>query len=334
MNLSNTAINKIGDTIRRGIKDVEYEDSVDALNVWREAHVKLMDEYYDKCVRIMLTDESTRNIIVAQRLKRLPTIIGKLNRFKTMRLSSMQDIAGVRMIVRDMDQLAEVEKIIRKWKNFERVRDYINDPKSDGYRCKHFIFKKDGMYVEIQLRTQMQHIWATSVETVDIFRSSSMKFGGGETYWRDFFRQTSSAFAIAEGTNPVRCYSGKSLNEICTLLKETMDEHRIGQSLNAIEITKLISVDEHIEKNAYYLVLDLDFNKKTCYVASFKEPEYDLAVREYQTLERKLDQGKSVVLVSVSDIKRLDEAYPNYFLNLRFFNESIKFMLEMNKKRG
>ena len=84
----------------------------------------------------------------------------------------------------------------------------------------------------------------------------------------------------------------------------------------------------------YYLVLDLDFNKKTCYVASFKEPEYDLAVREYQTLERKLDQGKSVVLVSVSDIKGLDEAYPNYFLNLRFFNESIKFMLEMNKKRG
>lgn len=38
------------------------------------------------------------------------------------------------------------------------------------FATKHFIFEKNGMSVEIQLRTQFQHIWATSVETIDIFR--------------------------------------------------------------------------------------------------------------------------------------------------------------------
>lgn len=332
--MSNTAINKVGNVIRRGKDEPGYEDAVKTLNAWRESHIHLMDEFYDRCVRIMLTNESTRNIIVAQRLKRLPTIIGKLNRFKTMRLSSMQDIAGVRMIVRDMEQLAQVEKIIRGWREPLKVRDYIKNPKDDGYRCRHFIFKKDGMCVEIQLRTQIQHIWATSVETVDVFRGSSMKFGRDRTYWRDFFRQTSSAFAIAEGEKPVREYSKKNLSEICSIIEMTMKKHKINQSLHAIEIAKMISADEHIDKDAYYLVLDLDFDKKTCYVSGYKESDYDMAVLEYQSLEKNLEKNKSVVLIVVSDIKRLNDAYPNYFLNLRFFNELVKFMLEKNKKRG
>ena len=143
MDLSNTTINKVGDIIRIGKNNPEYNNAIKTLNVWRELHGPLLDEYYDKCTKLTKTD-ATKNIIVAQRLKRLPTIIGKLNRFKTMRLSSMQDIAGVRLIVRDMKQLMEVERKISKWKNLDRVKDYINTPKFDGYRGKHFIFKKDG----------------------------------------------------------------------------------------------------------------------------------------------------------------------------------------------
>lgn len=32
--------------------------------------------------------------------------------------------------------------------------------------AKHFILEKNGMSVEIQLRTQLQHIWTTSVEAM------------------------------------------------------------------------------------------------------------------------------------------------------------------------
>ncbi len=333
MDLSNSAINRIGDIIRQGSNAARYDEAIETLNAWRESHGELMDEYYEKCVRLTQSN-STKNIIVAQRLKRLPTIVDKLNRFKGMKLARMQDVAGVRLIVRDMEQLSQIEKHLRRWRHLMWVRDYIGNPKIDGYRGKHFIFKKNGMYVEVQLRTQVQHIWATSVETVDVFRGSSIKTNGSSTYWRDFFRQTSSALAIAERAVMVKGFENMSLKETCEVIGETMRKHKIGQSLQAIEISGQTYVMMNRTRDAYYLVLDLDFKKKVCRISSFKENEYNLAVEEYKKLEHNMKRNNSIVLVSVSDMKKLNDAYPNYFLNLRYFNELIGFLLEKNKKRG
>ena len=208
-NMSNTALNKIGDIIRAQRYDSDYENAVKALNNWREVHGAILDSYYDKCVKLAKKIDKN-NIIVAQRLKRLPTIIGKLNRFEDMRLSSMQDIAGVRIIVSDMKQLSTIEKRISRWRNLKRVKDYISNPKASGYRGKHFIFEKNGMFIEVQLRTQFQHIWATSVETIDIFRGTTLKEKDDNSYWHDFFCQVSSIFAIAEGTPAISVYNDES----------------------------------------------------------------------------------------------------------------------------
>ena len=48
---------------------------------------------------------------------------------------------------------------------FYRINDYIANPKSDGYRSIHLIYKYknqripdwDGLLVEVQLRTKLQH---------------------------------------------------------------------------------------------------------------------------------------------------------------------------------
>lgn len=146
--MSNTALNKIGDIIRAQRHDSDYKNAVEELNNWREAHGAILDSYYNKCVKLSKKIDKN-DIIVAQRLKRLPTIIGKLNRFENMRLSSMQDIAGVRIIASDMKQLSAIEKRISKWRHLIRVKDYIDNPKDSGYRGKHFIFEKNGMFTEI-----------------------------------------------------------------------------------------------------------------------------------------------------------------------------------------
>ena len=104
MKLSNSKLNKIGDIIRSDAGNPKYTEALKILNDWREDHGPILDKYYDKCAKLSGKIDKN-NIIVAQRLKRLPTIISKLNRFKTMRLSSMHDIAGVRIIVNDMEQL-------------------------------------------------------------------------------------------------------------------------------------------------------------------------------------------------------------------------------------
>ena len=57
----------------------------------------------------------------------------------------------------------------------------------------------NGMLVEIQLRTQLQHYWATAVETVGIFTGEALKSSQGNLDWQEFFRLASSWFALREG---------------------------------------------------------------------------------------------------------------------------------------
>lgn len=59
---------------------------------------------------------------------------------------------------------------VRKNYNLLLVKISLFAFASVAIAAKHFIFEKNGMSVEIQLRTQFQHIWTTSVETIDIFR--------------------------------------------------------------------------------------------------------------------------------------------------------------------
>jgi len=92
---------------------------------------------------------------VTQRLKRFPTILDKLVREPTMALSKMEDIGGVRAVLMDQRQVDRVRDCLQhaqRW-NIRRVRDHFECPKDDGYRAVHVIVKKDGCYVEIQLRT-------------------------------------------------------------------------------------------------------------------------------------------------------------------------------------
>lgn len=331
MKLSNSAINKIGDIIRKKEAGKEYDEALATLNTWRESHGRTLDEFYDKCVELSEQIDK-QNIIVAQRLKRLPTIIGKLNRYRTMRLSSMQDIAGVRIIVSDMEQLKLIEAHIQTWEGLSRVSDYIKKPKSSGYRGRHFIFKKDKMFVEIQLRTQLQHLWATTVETTDIFRGSSLKEKNDNTCWHDFFCQVSSIFAISEMTTPVWIYRKLGLEEICNLLAVNLVKNQIHTQITSFAVTEPIILNKVVE-SAYYAVISLDLNKREAHVTSYKEDEYHLAFSNYIKMERRKSDDKQAVLVAVSQIKKIHEAYPNYFMDLGAFLNIIKFILEKSRKK-
>lgn len=331
MKITNSAINKIGDIIRKNENDVNYVDAVATLNIWRESHGEILDEYYDKCVKMAAVID--KNIIVAQRLKRLPTIIGKLNRFKSMRLSSMQDIAGVRIIVDDIVQMKIVERRIKRWVDLVKVSDYIDRPKKSGYRGKHFIFKKDDMYVEIQLRTQLQHLWATAVETTDIFRGASLKERDDSSCWHDFFCQVSSVFAIAERTPAVTAYKGYSMSKICELLGANMKKNKIDIQIKSYAVVAPIINDERT-RGAYYVVISLDFDSRKANVAGYKESEYHLAFDEYKRREESEDTNGQTVLVAVNQIRKIREAYPNYFMNLNTFLGIITFVLEKNRKEG
>jgi hypothetical protein len=100
-----------------------------------------------------------------------------------------------------------------------KTDDYIAQPKEDGYRSVHLALryqteessylKFNGHRVEIQIRTILQHLWATAAEMLLIFGKvpirSSQRFrpqhqrSEEETdLWRGFFKLMSNGMAGLE----------------------------------------------------------------------------------------------------------------------------------------
>jgi ppGpp synthetase/RelA/SpoT-type nucleotidyltranferase len=140
-----------------------------------------------------------RTWTVGQRLKAMPTILDKLVRHPRMELARMHDIGGCRGVLSDQ---AAVDRVItrlqRRWKLREHVWDYVAEPKADGYRAKHLAAIKDGVLIEIQLRTTTQHRWAELVERFDRDHRLELKAGRADDMTRDLFASISELLRLQE----------------------------------------------------------------------------------------------------------------------------------------
>lgn len=179
-------------------EDSELWAAIHAVDWWRARHARPLARtnaglryYVDKAA-------PHAQVNVTQRLKRFLTIVNKLERHPTMKLTNMEDIGGVRAVLMTQDQVDFVVQELRRqarW-NVTRVREYVSGrdpgPKSDGYRAVHVTVEKNGCYIEIQLRTPWQDTWAQSVEQDTRRLRAGLKFGSGPADLREYFR------AIAE----------------------------------------------------------------------------------------------------------------------------------------
>jgi len=168
----------------------QYVEALQVINNWRSAHSYPLLNF-----RVNLAHKLRRicpTAIIAQRIKRLASIEAKLMRQST-QLSQMQDIGGCRAIVNNVKQvelLVEAYKRSRFAHVFKGTKDYIDSPKRDGYRGIHLIYQYkalesqnaayDKLRVEFQLRTKVQHAWATGVEAVGIFTNQALKSNVGD----------------------------------------------------------------------------------------------------------------------------------------------------------
>ena len=82
--------------------------------------------------------------IVAQRLKRVPSITHKLQRYPKMQLSRMQDIGGARAVVPKIKDVDNVRELYRKSSARHKLaneKDYVRHPKASGYRGIHLVYR-------------------------------------------------------------------------------------------------------------------------------------------------------------------------------------------------
>jgi putative GTP pyrophosphokinase len=153
-------------------------------------------------VRQFVSSESSQ-IIVAQRLKRLPTILDKLGRHPNMKLTRMQDIGGCRAIL--AGGVPEVAAVIRRMRknaktwHIRSIDDYGAEPRVTGYRGVHVTVERDDRLVEIQLRTRREHQWAMEVERVGARNGyPHLKDGNGPQDLLDYFRLVGRIIAMQD----------------------------------------------------------------------------------------------------------------------------------------
>ena len=124
------------------------------------------------------------------RIKQLSSVIAKLRRMPT-KLSGLDDIAGVRAVMQsDSDVNALVLQLATE--QVKRVRDY-RERDRNGYRAVHLtLLSESGKSVELQLRTEIQHVWAGLSERRAAVVDHAVKYGGGPQEEQDVLRELST----------------------------------------------------------------------------------------------------------------------------------------------
>lgn len=332
---SREEFNKAGDNLIYPSIDSldEWQKAFSVIGNWRSSH-----SFPLRTIRYGIYHKAKRidpHSIVVQRLKRIYSIHLKLRRFKHLKLSDLQDIGGCRAV---MKTVADVKKLVDSYKcseirhELDDEDDYISNPKKSGYRSHHLIYRYqsdrneiyNNLKIEIQIRSQLQHAWATAVETVGGFVGQALKSSQGEQDWLRFFALMGTAIAARENTPPVPNTPSSSTHlksELLEYVKKLDVENRLEMYNAAIRATK----QEH-SKDAQFFLLLLDARNHTLEVKGYRRNELKAAQDEYTQIEAKSPQneGMDVVLVSGNSLKEIEQAYPNYFLDTTLFLGVLK----------
>jgi hypothetical protein len=192
---------------RRGDRDVAIDptdvDDIRARGVlewWRSAHVGPMlevAETVESMVPELEVGPGERLKAVSSRAKRLDAMLDKLLR-EPGKLADMADIGGVRAVLNSQDESDDVAARLATVLDVRRVRDWVRNPRSTGYRAIHLHVRQHGRLIEVQLRTFGQDAWANVVEEESRLSGVNYKAGQGDADVLRLFSCIADGFAAFE----------------------------------------------------------------------------------------------------------------------------------------
>lgn len=330
---SKGAVNRAGDAIRA---DNLTPGQTIILESWRMAHQRVIHTFE----ALLRTRAKNLPIEVAQRLKRRNTIVDKLMRFPRMELARMDDIAGCRLIFKSIEDIyefrnklhrAKFNHVLRNGDNKDKY-DYIKSPSDRGYRGVHDIYeyraKKgrdtscNGLLIEIQYRTDVQHAWATAVEVITQITENEPKFNrGDQRYIRLFCLAGEMLARVHEGmTGRIPALSNADLiSEFDKLDNEIM----VMSLLTSLMVHKWASE----KAKAAHVILQLSKD------GGLKTHNYDLELEASKALLEleKTYPDDNIVLVGAKTAAEIASAFRNYFNDVGDF---LSLMHKAHKMLG
>lgn len=348
-NISNRQLDREGAIlISESASSQEKAAAQTIVNDWRASYSLPLRATYAVLRRSAL--ETNSSAVVSRRLKRMESIVRKLHRGQDAhgKLSRMQDIGGCRAV---LGNIADVRSMIHRYcalvdsPSYVRCDNYIDHPKVDGYRGVHFVLQYhsdtprysdwNGKKIEIQLRTALQHAWSTSVETVDLFSGQDLKNGGGDPKWKRFFALASTVFALQEDA-PIVPETSSDLNQLGIELGALWIEldvlHKMvgwSRTVHSLEDIKRGNYEPSISQMSTFLVV-MDVDRHELVVTPYSNEEMVYANSDYIHAEQTIRDGRKgyAVLVSVSALEQLRDAYPN------FYGDTTRFVREISSFLG
>ena len=302
-------------------------------NSFRDSHV-----YPMRGIRVSVAHRMRRlgvKGLVASRPKRMSSIRRKLAEGSN-NLDQMNDLGGCRIIADDNEGVQAILASIRgEFKHtIRREYPYIEEPKPDGYRSHHIVFDYvgsgkteayHGRRIELQVRTRLQHCWATAVEAMGLFRDEDFKHDEGDPDWLRLFALVSAEFSHVEdcpvhADMPGRNDRVREIRDLNARLKATaaLDDLRI--------MTNYVETYLHGEERFFLIRYGKDHQVRVeGYTSAL------LGANTLRGIEEQIVVGENdskVVLVEVDKIEKLVETYPNYFGDVSLFVRNLREICE------
>lgn len=314
---------------------------------WREKHFPATGKCFGEVVECA---EQFENAVAVYRLKRMASIIKKLQRpERKFELGALDDIGGCRLIVETVGDVYAAAKWLNDRLEIKAIKDYVEKQQSSGYRSYHAIYNVPGdagVYrIEVQIRTRLQHLWATAVEAVgeiyDIeYKSPHVRKGlRGEAALRDrFLRLASRLLADEEGAAAVPD-TPESSDEVRDELRALSEHTSLLDDLKAARNGVSVVCSNTDVENYFLLCLvrELQFFDIVGY-SHFKD-----AVDEYFRIENpepsrvqvRANSGGSVlepsfdnvVLVRAQSVEQVRDSYLNYTLRVGQFVDHVEWLI-------
>ena len=257
----------------------------------------------------------------------------------------MHDFAGCRMIFTDIQQLDAFRSYIHSSQTMRNVEhklrhdpdkyNYIENPKSTGYRGIHDVYKHfprgsvrsqekkpwDGLLVELQYRTRAQHAWATAVEISDLLDGERTKFEL-ETSKRGRFFAIASEIIARKHEFLCKSFPSTSTQDLLAELQSLENEMGI---LRRLELLKQFEDEESLQKHNVLNIYRREDGSLALEVIPFKTAAP--AIEKASELEAS-NSSINAVYVRSDNPKQLRSAYRNYF------NDPIDFVKIIQAEGG
>lgn len=323
--LSKNRVDKAGAALARPpeYETFEYLELEEVFDQYRAQHLGPLSRT-TSAIQSWLTDYGN-SYYIAQRLKRKPQIARKLRRLST-RLTQLQDIGGLRIIVANnaaVDELNDfLELQIESSDQMQSIRTTDHREKGKdvtGYRALHKIISRDGVTLEIQVRSRIQHYWAENIEKTSVISQTHLKEGEGAPEILEYFKTLSDIFYEVENGRALSNVDRVSFERKRQAAEFEIEKSRLNRLLSSFideDVIKTLSSKESSGRHSLNNWL-LVFNWNSGNFVSWDEVDRDpiKASDKYSSYEKmfKSEDGYEVVLIGSSDIATVRETHSHYF---------------------